>query len=234
MKNFNFVKITINESILSIIPNFDIIALEMEIPHRNEEALKDANSKVSELITQIEKEIFEGYSLPDVLNIPLIKEARDGYKALGKDPSRYRLACESLLRRIVKGNKLYRINDLVDIGNILSIKTNRSVAVLDSDKIVGDIIIRLGSDDDEYYGIGRGKIDVSNIPIYEDEIGPFGSTTSDTDRTAITDETRKVLLFIICFSDTYKEEHFNLAVKMYEKYTGAKNIRKIEVRKIYG
>ena len=45
----------------------------------------------------------EEYSLADVLNIPLIKESRDGYKAFGKDPSRYRLVCESLLRRLVKG-----------------------------------------------------------------------------------------------------------------------------------
>ena len=64
--------------------------------------------------------IKEEYSLEEVLNIPLIKEARDSYKKLGKDPSRYRLAVESLYRRLVKGYGLYRINNVVDAGNILS------------------------------------------------------------------------------------------------------------------
>jgi DNA/RNA-binding domain of Phe-tRNA-synthetase-like protein len=219
--------IVIDKSILNIIPDFDIVALEMDV-------ILEASDIISELITQVEEQIFEEYSLTDVLNIPLIKEARDGYKALGKDPSRYRLACESLLRRIVKGNKLYRINNLVDLGNILSIKTNRSVAVLDRERIEGDILIRLGTTDDEYYGIGRGLINVSNIPVYVDEVGPFGSTTSDTERTAISNDTKKILLFIICFSDSYKDENLELATKMYENHASAKNIRKIDVRKIYG
>ena len=118
---------------------------------------EENNSEVENLIIKTEKKISEEYSLEDVLNIPLIKEGRDGYKKLKKDPSRYRLACESLLRRLVKGNNLYRINNLVDVGNILSIECNRSVAVLDYDKIVGDIAIRLGRNDDVYEGIGRGR-----------------------------------------------------------------------------
>ena len=166
--------IKISNSILSQLPLFNIIALSMDVVY------EENNSEVENLIIKTEKKISEEYSLEDVLNIPLIKEGRDGYKKLKKDPSRYRLACESLLRRLVKGNNLYRINNLVDVGNILSIECNRSVAVLDYDKIVGDIAIRLGRNDDVYEGIGRGLINVENIPLYEDSISPFGSTTSDT------------------------------------------------------
>jgi DNA/RNA-binding domain of Phe-tRNA-synthetase-like protein len=165
------------------------------------------------------------------LNIPLIKEARDAYKKLKKDPSRYRLACESLLRRLVKGNGLYLINNVVDTGNVLSILCHRSVAVLDYDRIVGPVRIRIGSEADDYIGIGRGKIDVSNIPVYEDEIGPFGSTTSDTLRTAVTDATKKILLFIICFGPSYKQEHEDLAISLFKKYGKAQNISKITIRK---
>jgi DNA/RNA-binding domain of Phe-tRNA-synthetase-like protein len=217
-------QITIKNSILNKLPDFDIIALKMDVDLKDSEEIKP-------LVKRIEKEIMEEYSLADVLNIPLIKEGRDGYKALGKDPSRYRLACESLLRRLVKGRGLYLINNLVDLGNILSIKAKRSVAVLDYDKIVGDIEIRVGTENDEYYGIGRGKLNVTDIPVYVDAVGPFGSTTSDTDRTKITESTKRVLLFIICFSKLYMEEHEALAKELFVKYANARNIERIKVRK---
>lgn len=192
---------------------------------------KENDPMVESIIKKTERTIKEEYSLEDVLNIPLIKEGRDGYKALKKDPSRYRLACESLLRRLVKGNELYRINNLVDIGNVLSIETKRSVAVLDYDKICGDIYIRLGRSDDVYEGIGRGLINIENIPLYEDSIGPFGSTTSDTLRTSITDKTKKILLFIVCFKDGSMKEHEELAIDLFSKYCDANNIDYIEVEK---
>lgn len=216
--------IFIDSSITNILEDFDIIALKMDVE------IEDSKI-ITELVNQYEEKIAEEYSLEDILNIPLIKEARDGYKKLGKDPSRYRLACESLLRRLVKKRGLYLINNVVDAGNILSIETNRSVAVLDYDKIVGDVLIRIGTEDDEYYGIGRGKINVSNIPVYCDDLGPFGSTTSDTERTKITNDTKTILLFIICFGPSLKEEHKSYAISLFEKYANAQNIKEIKVRK---
>ncbi|MDD3999554.1 MAG: phenylalanine--tRNA ligase beta subunit-related protein [Bacilli bacterium] len=216
--------VRISNSLLKLLPDFDVIAHKLDVDLKGSEGIKP-------LIKSIEKEIMEEYSLADVLNIPLIKEARDAYKTLGKDPSRYRLACESLLRRLVKGKGLYTINNLVDAGNVLSIKTNRSVAVLDYDKIVGNVEIRIGTKNDEYYGIGRGKLNVTDIPIYVDEVGPFGSTTSDTERTAISDTTKTILLFIICFSDTYKAEHTEYALRLYQDYANARKIERINIRK---
>ena len=216
-------KIRIDETILTKLPDFNIIAFDMNVSYED-------SSKISSLIAQYEKSINEEYSLEEILNIPLIKEARDAYKTLGKDPSRYRLAVESLYRRLVKGNKLYQISNLVDAGNILSIETKRSVAVLDFDKIQGDVLIRIGTEDDDYEGIGRGKINVSNIPVYVDNIGPFGSTTSDTDRTKITSDTKRILLMIICFSKTDIEENKTFTISLFEKYCNAKNINIIDVK----
>ncbi len=215
-------KIRIDRSISDKLPNFNIIAYSMDV-------VCESSDKLESLISQYEDYIMEEYSIEDVLDIPLIKEARDSYKILGKDPSRYRLACESLLRRLVKGNKLYRINNLVDVGNILSIMTRRSVAVLDYEKIVGDVLIRVGRADDEYEGIGRGKINIENIPLYEDEIGPFGSTTSDTPRTMVTEETKKILLFVVCFGKDEIEENKKQAIELFEKYCGARNIETINI-----
>ena len=150
---------------------------------------------------QLEKEMMEQLTLETLLKQPRIAAARAGYKALGKDPSRYRLSTEALLRRLIKGNGLYFVNNAVDIGNVLSARTQRSVAVLDEDKIQGDILIRIGQDE-PYEGIGRGNINIENIPVYCDEVGPFGTPTSDTPRTRITEETKTILLFITSFNGT--------------------------------
>jgi DNA/RNA-binding domain of Phe-tRNA-synthetase-like protein len=217
-------KITISKEIKEKLPQFGVIALTMDVLVTNSDIIEQT-------IQMYEKNIAEEYSLEDILNIPLIKEARDSYKALGKDPSRYRLACESLLRRLVKGNGLYKINNVVDVGNLLSIELFRSTAILDLNKIVGDVVIRLGTEDDEYYGIGRGLLNVSRIPLYCDENSPFGSPTSDTERTMITDKTKSILLMIICFSQTQFEESKAKAIEMFKKHAYAQNIKEINVER---
>ena len=214
--------INISREILDVLPEFRIIAYSMDIDILESDVIEEEIKKTESMIK-------EEYSLEEVLNIPLIKEARDGYKKLGKDPSRYRLAVESLYRRIVKGYGLYRINNVVDAGNILSIRLARSTAILDYEKIVGDVRVRLGKEDDEYYGIGRGLINVSNIPVYTDDISPFGSTTSDTERTMITKDTKKIAVFVICFSALELDKAREETMAIFKKYANAHNIEEIKV-----
>lgn len=52
---------------------------------------------------------------------PAIAATRAAYKALGKDPNRYRPSAEALTRRAVKGLELYRTTALVDLINLLSL-----------------------------------------------------------------------------------------------------------------
>ncbi|MDD3382713.1 MAG: phenylalanine--tRNA ligase beta subunit-related protein [Bacilli bacterium] len=216
--------IKITKSISDVLLDFDVIAFKMAI------SVNDS-SHLEALINYYEELIEKSYTLEEVLEIKEIKAARNSYKALGKDPSRYRLACESLLRRLVKKNKLYRISDVVDLGNLLSIELKRSTALLDFDKIKGDVYIRRGLESDIYEGIGRGIINVSNIPLYCDSEGAFGSPTSDTLRTAITADTKKLLLMIICFDKCDKEEIILKTKEMFKKHINVSSIETVEVIK---
>ena len=188
-------KITLDQQLKEKVPGYclAIMSFDTEVTP-TQESLKQE-------MEQLEKEMMEQLTLETLLKQPRIAAARAGYKALGKDPSRYRLSTEALLRRLIKGNGLYFVNNAVDIGNVLSARTQRSVAVLDEDKIQGDILIRIGQDE-PYEGIGRGNINIENIPVYCDEVGPFGTPTSDTPRTRITEETKTILLFITSFNGT--------------------------------
>lgn len=221
MKNYK--TITINSCLSNIY--FDVIAYQMEVENNKTLA-------VSQLFDELISEIKNKYQISDVVNIPKLKYSRDGYKSLGIDPSRYRLATESLIRRIVKGFDVYRINDLVDLGNILSVKTNRSVCVVDSDKLVGDIKITKGTKEDIYEGINRGIINITNMPVYCDDISFFGTPTSDTMRTAVSDETKNIIVMIICFDSSDKEQDENILIDLYKTYANAKEITKLNVLKM--
>lgn len=54
-----------------------------------------------------------------------VAAARKAYRALGKDPGRYRVSSEALLRRIRQGKGLYRINTVVDTNNLVSLHLPR-------------------------------------------------------------------------------------------------------------
>jgi DNA/RNA-binding domain of Phe-tRNA-synthetase-like protein len=58
-----------------------------------------------------------------VLESPQILATRAAYKALGKDPARYRGSAEALLRRVIAGKGLPRINAVVDIINLVSVES---------------------------------------------------------------------------------------------------------------
>ncbi|WP_278475313.1 B3/B4 domain-containing protein [Turicibacter sanguinis] len=210
--------IKIDQQLKEKVPGYCLAVLSFEM------TVKPTDDALKNEMLEMEKDVMNRLTLETLLKEPRIVAARSGYKALGKDPSRYRLSTEALLRRLIKGSGLYFVNNAVDIGNVLSVKTQRSVAVLDLDKIQGDVLIRIGQDE-AYEGIGRGQINIENIPVYCDEIGPFGTPTSDTPRTRITEETKKILLFITSFNGTDGlEEDAKLAQDLFTKYGEMMNL----------
>ena len=215
----------ISNDLKELIPTFSVIAYNIDFDEKFN--AMQQSKLVDEYLSNIYKTYPTIYNYDEITKIPKLKLTRDGYKKMGKDPSHTRPACEALLRRVVKGNELYRLGDVIDLGNILSIETLRSVCVVDSDKLVGDIVIRLGKSSDNYEGINRGIINVTNIPVYTDEIGPFGCPTSDTLRTAVTATTKSILVMIICFDDFEKDIDEKRLVQLYQTNTLIKNITKI-------
>ena len=66
-----------------------------------------------------------------VLEAPAILATRAAYKALGKDPARYRGSAEALLRRVIAGKGLPRINNVVDVINLVSVESLLPVGLYD-------------------------------------------------------------------------------------------------------
>jgi DNA/RNA-binding domain of Phe-tRNA-synthetase-like protein len=185
--------------------------------------VEDGSEELWTVINKNCDEIQEKYNQEDVLKIKNIDNSRKAYKALGKDPSRYRLSSESLVKRIVKGNGLYKVNNVVDINNLISLRSCYSVGTYDLDKIVSTIEFTVGNEGESYEGIGRGPINLESLPVFKDGEGYFGSSTSDSTRAMITENTKHILMNIISFNgDEELKEYMGEAIELLESFGNGK------------
>lgn len=137
-------------------------------------------------------------ALDDILSTNAIASTRRAYAALGKDPSRYRGSAEALARRSLKGQPPRSVNAVVDLNNILSLRTLLPVGSYDRMRIEGPILFRVGDAGESYESFGK-TLNVESLPVFADAAGSFGSTTGDSMRTLISAETTAVLTVLISF-----------------------------------
>lgn len=163
--------------------------------------INSANKELWKIIDAVCSKKREDIRLDEVNKISQIADTREGYKRCGKDPNRYRPSADSLIRRIVKGNALYKVNNVVDILNLISIQSGISIGGYNTDKIDGDILVDIGKAEDEYTGIGRGKLNIEGLPVLRDNQGVFGCPTSDSERTMISNTTKHVSFVFFNFTN---------------------------------
>ena len=175
-------------------------------------------------IIQTESKIISE-SQPELSKYDCIQSARAAYKALGKDPSRYRPSAEALFRRIISGKELYSVNNVVNLINLISFKSGFSIGGYDADSIKGDIALTKGLSSDIYDGLGRGLLNIENLPVLRDELGAFGCPTSDSERTGIRLDSRRCLWVFFDFdADQSLEQYLHESAELLKQFAAAKNI----------
>ena len=165
-----------------------------------------------------------------VLASAQVEATRSAYKALGKDPARYRGSAEAMLRRIVAGSGLPQINAVVDVINLVSVESRLPVGLYDLARVQGDIVFRRGRAGETYKGIGKYDLNLEGLPVFCDSVGPHGSPTSDSERTMVTPETRHVLAVIVSFGGAEGLERW--AQRMSELFTQFAAGKEIEIQVI--
>ncbi len=213
------VKISISNEILDICPQFDFRAIECEVLNSS------PNPELWDEIEEFTKEFASNNKLSDINKRHTILATRQAYKALGKDPNRYRPSAEAMCRRIVKGMSLYKIDTLVDLINLVSLKSGYSIGGFDADKIDGNLMLGVGKADEPFEAIGRGNLNIEGLPVYRDNIGGIGTPSSDEERTKITGSTTRLLIIINGYSGTEGlQETKEFAIELLKKYANAKEI----------
>lgn len=182
----------------------------------------------AELLAEMEAlcdEIRRNFTLEHISAQPRIAATREAYRACGKKPARYRPAAEALYRRVVKGDNLPVINAVVDVVNLVSLRSGYSIGAFDVDTVQGDVVIGIGEPGEDYEGIGRGDLNIHGLPTLRDGVGGIGTPTSDTPRTAISHQTTALYMNINGFDGGhYFSETISYASRLLTHYASAGEI----------
>jgi len=187
--------ITVSPEIKEACPEFAGIAVYAEVKNclYNDQLWEEIKAFTDELISTT--------TMDEIKLQSAIAATRKAYKRCGKDPGRYRPSAEALRRRLMRGIPLYQIDNLVDLINLVSLRTGYSIGGFDADKIQGtDIELGIGKADEPFEAIGRGVLNIEGMPVYRDSTGGIGTPTSDHERTKMELETTHVLAIINGYS----------------------------------
>lgn len=212
---------TFSDEIRAAAPGLEVLTVEADVanPPTSDELwqeIADACAAVAEL------------PMEAVNKRPAIAATRAAYKALGKEPNRYRPSAEALCRRAVKGMELYRTTAIVDLVNLLSLRSGHSIGAFDADAIDGTMLeLGRGRSGEPYESIGRGMLNIEGLPVWRDSTGGIGTPTSDNDRTKLGAATRRLLMTVNMYgpSEMAREEFEALMERLLRQYAGAHNIR---------
>ena len=172
------------------------------------------------------RDVVSRYELLEINKRPAVAATRRVYKHFGKDPNRYRVASEALCRRLIRGLGIYRLTSLVDLINLVSIRSGYPISALDADKLEGDSLsLGIGEEGEYYEGIGRGQLNIAGMPVYRDAKGGVATPTSDEERTKITELTTRVQININGYAEEMPmAECVDGVVALLKKYAMATDI----------
>jgi DNA/RNA-binding domain of Phe-tRNA-synthetase-like protein len=147
---------------------------------------------------------------------PHIASWRELYRSFGSKPSDYRPSAEALIRRALKTGKLPRINNAVDLYNVISVKQVIPMGGFDTDNIDGDIYLRRSNGEENFLPLGASETEKT----YPGEVVYADSTRiltrrwnyRDADETKISKNTTNLVIFIDASPDT-KVENVNIALE---------------------
>ncbi len=116
--------------------------------------VRDREARLDAFVPVLVQEFREHLRLETLKDEPHLRAYRDFYWRVGIDPTKTRPASEALLRRVLQGKELPRINTLVDAYNLASMKTRVAIAAFDAAHTHGDLRMRLARVGESFRGIG--------------------------------------------------------------------------------
>lgn len=194
-----------------------VVTARVKVAHSNEELWK----KLQDL-GELQKERYQNTS---PASIEPIKALIAAYKAL-KLKSEYKGSNELLLKRILADKGLYKVNSVVDANNFVSVASLRSIGSYDISNLSGDIEFREGIEPESYTGTTKKMLKLAKLPLLSDDVGPFGSPTSDSTRALISEDTTNLMTVIYSFDgDERLQNQLEELGCLLKQYSSAENIQ---------
>lgn len=178
------------------------------------------NIELEKFKDELMEHVRKRYDLQSLKSRPTFRAYRDFFWGIGIDPTKIRPAAEALIRRVLGGRTIPRINTLVDAYNLASIKTEIALAAFDADRLEGNLLMRFAEKEEDFLGIGMEKpmlLQGGEIVVSDDEklvaIYPY----RDAEGTKITEKTKNVTL-LVCGVPGIREERLQKAAQVALEY----------------
>ena len=120
-----------------------VVAEGLTIPSERPEAL-------DVIVRNAERAAREAWAGTELAQIPGIAAWRAAYKGFGIRQTRYRSSVERLVKNVLAGRDLARINAFVDLYNVVSLKHVLPLGADDLDKVVGPLAFRFAREGDSF------------------------------------------------------------------------------------
>jgi DNA/RNA-binding domain of Phe-tRNA-synthetase-like protein len=158
--------------------------------------ITSSSASLVRLLDETSERIRQQFTVETLSEEENTRAVRGMFRTWGMDPSKYRPSSEALRRRVVQGKGLYRVSNVVDIGNLGSIETGWPYGCYDRGRLNPPIAFRHGASAERYEGIGKQTWQLEGRPVLADARGPFGSPISDSTRSMITEAAREILIIV--------------------------------------
>jgi DNA/RNA-binding domain of Phe-tRNA-synthetase-like protein len=117
-----------------------------------------APSALAEAFRAEQARTLERIGATPLAELPSLAAWRRAFSAFGVEPTRYRSAAESLLRRLTKQGEIPSLSLLVDLGNLVSIRYGLPVAVCDQRDVTGGTTVRFADGSERFTDLGADEV----------------------------------------------------------------------------
>lgn len=157
------------------------------------EATGEGHEELAQLRREVAGRARASHRMEGLPQHPTVAAVRTLFRQAGCDPTRWRPSSEALARRVLKGEELPPILPLVDINNCLSLELSIPACVLAAGTVQGAVTLRAGEAGETMLSL-RGPVSLEGKPLLADELGPFSTPITDSQRVKVTPETREAWL----------------------------------------
>jgi DNA/RNA-binding domain of Phe-tRNA-synthetase-like protein len=203
-------------------------ALRVAVVEADEVTVREHDPEVWAEIEALAGRLRRAYEGAEPAQIEGLRPARELYRRTGVDPTKLRPSSEALLRRVLRGGELPRINSFVDVNTLCSLDFLLPIGLHDLDRVEGGITLRLGGAGEGYQAIGKAWYSVEGRLTAADARGACGSPTSDSQRTMITLGTRRGLMLVYApasYDPARLEAHAAAAADRIRRYLGGRIVQ---------
>jgi lysyl-tRNA synthetase, class I len=158
------------------------------------------DDKVLKKIKEVEEQIRKNTSKDKLSELEEIKTWRTAYASFGAKPKKYKSSIEALLRRILDGENLPSINNLVNIYNLISIKYKLPLGADDLSLVSSDVSLTFANGEEKFKAINSDEVKspVKGEIVYKmnNDILCRRWNWRESDLTKITEKTNKAIIYV--------------------------------------